>query len=145
MQLSKDVKITKVADASAAGTGEVTTTAVDMQGFEGVLFLVAAGAITATGVQSMNGAQGDSSGGAFDDLAGSKVDIADDDDNQAFFLDVFRPSDRFVRLEIQRATANSAFGEVYAIQYGGRTAAIDNNVTDEMTGLSLISPDEGTA
>lgn len=145
MQLSKDVKITKVKAASAAGQTAINSDAVDMEGFEGVVFLVTANAITATGVQSINAAQGDSSGGAFDDLEGSGITVADDDDGQAFFIDVFRPQDQFVRLEIARATADSVWGEIYAIQYGARKHPIDNNVTDEMTGLSLISPDEGTA
>lgn len=145
MNFSSEVKVTKVADASAAGQTAVNSTAVDMQGFEGVLFLVNAGAITAGGVQSINAAQGDTSGGTFDDLVGSKVVVADDDDDQAFWIDVYKPADRFVRLEIARATQDSAFGPIWAFQYEAGKKPVSNNVADTITGELHASPAEGTA
>jgi hypothetical protein len=144
MNLSKNVKLTKVKDASSAGQTAVNSDSVDMANWDGVIFFTNAGAITSTGVQSINLAQS-SDDSSFSDLAGTKVDIADDDDNQVFFLDVFRPVDRYVRLEIARATADSAFGPIYAIRYGPRVLPVNNNVTDVSTGETHISPAEGTA
>jgi len=143
--LSSDLKITKVKDASAAGVTAVNSDAVDMAGYESVLFLVNAGAITATGVQSINAAESDTVGGTYTDLAGSKVVVADDDDNQAFWVEVKRPLQRFVRLEIARATANSDFGPIWAFQYGPSVKPQVNNVTDLITGELWVSPAEGTA
>ena len=144
MNLSKNVKITKVKVATVAGTSAINSDSVDMAGYEGVLFFTTVLAITSGGLQSINGAQS-SDDSNFDDLLGSKVTIADDDDDQTFFLDIYRPEDRYVRLEVARATQNSAFGEIYAIRYGARELPVDNNVTDLVTGEQHSSPIEGTA
>lgn len=138
--LSKNVKITKVKDVSAAGQTAVNSDAVDMQGYAGVLFVLTAQAITAGGAQSINAAQSDTSGGTYADLSGSGITIADDADNTAFYLDVRNPGKRYVRLEIARATQNSAFGEIYAIQYGAQKAPVSNS-----NGELHVWPTEGTA
>lgn len=144
--LSDQVKITKVAAATAAGTSTINSSPVDMAGYDGVLFLVTAGAITAGGVQSMKAQQDTAVGmGAAADLAGTGITVADDDDNQSFWLDIKRPLERFVRCVISRATQNSAWGEIYAIQYRGRQFPVVNNVTDTITGEKWHAPAEGTA
>ena len=145
MVLSQHIKIIKVSNATVAGQGAINSTAVDMTGFEGVLFFVAPGAITGSGVQSINAAQDDASNGSFTDLTGTKVSVADDDDNQIFWLDVYQPSKRYVRLEIARATQNSAWGEIYAIMYGAKQLPLVNNITDTSTGELHLTPAEGTA
>ena len=145
MNLSTEVKLTKVKAASATGQTAINSDYVDMEGFEGVLFFVTALTIVSGGVQSINAAQDVASGGSYADLKGSKVVIADDDDDQSFFLDIYRPTKQFVRLEVARATQNSAFGEIYALQYGAKKRPIVQNVTDKVTGELHVSPDEGTA
>ena len=148
MLLSTEIAISKVKDASGAGQTGVNSDAVDMQGYEGVLFLVNAGAITSGGVQSINVAQSDDSGGSpddYSDLLGSKVTIADDDDNQLFFVEVKNPQKRYVRLEIARATQDSAFGPIYAFLYGAKIRPVNNNVANTITGEVHIGPAEGTA
>lgn len=144
--LADHTKITKVKDASAAGQTAINSTPVDMAGYDGVLFLVNAGTIVSGGVQSIKAQQDTAVGmGAAADLAGSSITIADDDDNQAFWLDVKRPLERFVRVTISRATQNSDFGPIWAIQYRGRTFPVSNNVTDTITGEKWEAPAEGTA
>lgn len=144
--LSDNVKITKVKDASAAGQTAINSTPVDMAGYDGVLFLVNAGTIVTGGVQSMKAQQDTAVGmGTAADLTGSNIAIADDDDNQTFFLDIKRPLERFVRVSISRATQNSDFGPIWAIQYRGRTFPVVNNVTDTITGEKWEAPAEGTA
>src|SRR5690606_20784853 len=98
MNLSKNVKITRVSNAVAAGTTDVNSSVVDMANFEGVLFVVAFGAITAGAVTSILAQQGAASN--LSDaaaLANSGVAVADDDDNQIFYLDIYRPQERYVR------------------------------------------------
>jgi len=144
--ISDNVKITKVKDASAAGQTAIDSTPVDMAGYDGVLFVTNAGAITAGGAQSMKAQQDTVVGmGSAADLEGSSITIADDDDNQAFYLDIKRPKERFVRVRISRATQDSAFGPIWAIQYRGRNYPVVNNVADTMTGEKWESPAEGTA
>lgn len=142
---SEDIKITKVADATAAGVTAVNSTGVDMADYWGVLFLVNAVAITAGGLQSINAAQGLTLGGTYDDLLNSKVTIADDDDDQAFWVEIVRPTDRFVRLEIARSTQNSAFGPIWAFRYKAGKRPQTNNVLDTITGELWQTPAEGTA
>lgn len=144
--LSDSVKITKVSAATAAGTSVINSSVVDMQGYDGCLFVVTAGAIVAGGVQSLKVQQDAAVGmGAAADLAGTGLTVADDDDNQVFWLDVKRPGERYLRLVISRATQNSAWGEIYAIQYRGRQLPVSNNVVDTITGEKHESPAEGTA
>lgn len=145
MALSEKIVIKKVKAASVAAQTAINSDPVDMAGFEGVLFVVAAGTITTGGAQSINAAQDDASNGSFTDLAGTKVTVADDDDGQIFWLDVYQPSKRYVRLEIARATQDSAFGEIYAILYGGKQLPAVNNIDDTSTGELHITPAEGTA
>ena len=144
--LGDAVKITKVANATAAGTSAINSSVVDMQGYDGCLFLTTAGAITAGGVQSLKVQQDEAVGmGAAADLAGTNITVADDDNNQSFWLDVKRPRERYLRLVISRATQNSVWGEIYAIQYRGRSLPVSNNVTDTITGEKHESPAEGAA
>lgn len=145
--LSERVKVVKVKDLTAAGLTVVQSSGVSLAGYNGVLFVVTVQAIAAGGVQSINAQQSDDDGSAdaYNDLEGTKVDIADDDDNQVFFVDVFEPEKEYARLQLNRATANSAFGEVYAILYDPKEVPVDNNRTDEITGEAHVSPAEGTA
>lgn len=144
--LADSVKITKLANETAAGTSTINSAVVDMAGYDGCLFLTNAGAITAGGVQSLKVQQDTAVGmGAAADLLGTGLTVADDDDNQAFWLDVKRPRERYLRLVILRATQNSAWGPIWAIQYRGRALPIVNNVTDTITGEKHESPIEGTA
>ena len=145
MNLSTEIKLTKVKVASSAAQTAINSDAIDMAGWEGVMFFTTVLAITSAAVTSINAAQSITSGGSYADLKGSKVVIADDDDNQSFFLDIYRPTKQFVRLEVARATQDSAFGEIYALQYGPRKRGIVQNVTDKVTGELHVSPDEGTA
>ena len=144
--LSDNVKITKVKDASAAGQTAINSDPVDMAGYDGVLFVTNAGAITGSGVQSIKAQQDTVVGmGTAADLEGSSIAIADDDDNQGFYLDIKRPKERFVRAVISRATQDSAFGPIWAIQYRGRSFPVTNNVANVLTGEKWESPAEGTA
>lgn len=132
---SENIKITKVADyASSAGTA-VDGTALDMSGFEGVIFV--ARIATANAGNYLKAQEGDTSSPTAD-LAGSKVAAASD--GQVVVLEVRKPKKRYIRCNIVRAGANTVTGDVYAIQYGNRTPPNTNG--DVRVGLE--SPDAGT-
>lgn len=139
-QLSNDVKITKVADHTAAGTTAVNSTGVDMAGYEGVLFVTSFG--TAAADNTVNAAQGLTSGGTYDDLLGTSVASGTSDED--VWIDVYRPIDRFVRLEAARGTS-STLESIWAIQYGGRVQPVDNTTSGTIIGEAHTSPAEGTA
>lgn len=137
--LSGQIKITKVADHTAAGTTAVNSSSVDMANYEGVLFLTSFG--TAATDNSVNAAQS-SDDSSFDDLLGTKTGATASDED--VWLDIYRPSDRYVRLEAVRTTS-STLESIYAIQYGPKKLPVDNTTTGTIIGEAHVSPAEGTA
>jgi hypothetical protein len=140
MNLSKMVKVSKVIAAQAAGTGTTNGTTLDMQGFEGVMFVGGAMGTADAGnyFKLQQGEQSDLSDAA--DLEGTKVTPGDNGD--AINLDLYRPQERYVRVVAVRG-ASSTLGDVYAIQYTGRKPPISDD--SAIDGELHVSPDEGTA
>jgi len=136
--LSEETKITKVADAAAADTTAVTGASVDMDGWDGVLFLTSLGTAAANNAMHAEQSADDS---AFADLEGSEVDVGASDEDQ--FIDIQRPSDRYVRPVVLRGTS-SACGDVWAIQYRGSQVPQSNVTSGTINGKQLVSPAEGT-
>lgn len=147
--LSQETKITRHSNAVAAGTTDISpANGIDMQGFDGVLFIVPFGAITATAVTSIKAQQStavDGTGDAFADIAGTAVTVADDDDNKIAYLDVVRPTERFVRLVVDRGTANAVVDGIIAIQYKARSKPTTHDATTVLGGELHEDKAEGTA
>jgi len=146
MNLSKNVKITPAItpDNGAAGTTDINGAALDMSGFEGVLIEGVMGGITPNAVTSLKAQQGAASNlsdGA--DLEGTGQDIADDDDNKTFYIDLYKPAERYVRLVVDRGTANAVVASATYIQYGPRTKPVTHGTN--VSGELHASPAEGTA
>jgi hypothetical protein len=139
MNLSKDCKLTKVLAAAASAGTALNTAEVDMLGFEGVMFFGRIATVNAANFANL--AQSSVSGGTFLDLAGTKVVPGDDADS--FLIDVYKPSDRYVRCEIDRGGANTATGDVYALQYGASKRPVSHGATIDAE--THVSPAEGTA
>ena len=145
LSLNRNTKISRVLDAQAAGTTDENSSAVDMQGWEGVLFVALFGTLTATQATAIKAQQATSLTGTFSDLAGTKVGpLADGDSNKALALDVKNPRERYVRCVVDRSTADAVIDGVVAIQYGPRKmpTADDSTVA---AAKSHTSPAEGTA
>jgi hypothetical protein len=148
MNLSQHTKVSSAVTptAGAAGTSDINGTTLDMSGFEGVMVVVRMGAITSGAVTSIKMQQGAASGmGDAADLAGTGQTIADDDDEQIFIIDLFRPTERYVRLVVDRGTQNAVVSSAHYIQYGPREMPTEMNATDAVTYERHISPAEGTA
>jgi hypothetical protein len=147
MQLSYAAKTSLVITptAGAAGTTDIEGTSVDMQGFEAVLFTVIMGAITANAVTALKVQQSDDDGAAdaYSDLEGTSQTIGDGDDGEVFYVDVFRPSKRYVRLYIDRATQNAVVAAAIAQQYHCREQPVTHGTG--VQGETHVSPAEGTA
>ena len=80
-----DWKLSLAKAATAAGTDDtLLTSAINMAGYEGVLFFTTFGTITATAVTSIKVQQSSDDGvaDAYGDLAGTAVAVAADDDGQ---------------------------------------------------------------
>lgn len=141
--LLDDVKITKLNDASAAGTSVINSAVVDMAGYDGVVFLTSTGTVLATGTATVKVQQDTAVGmGAAADLLGTSQAFIDTDDNKSVAVDVKRPLERYLRLVITRATANSDWGPIWALQYRARKLPITQGLDKSEQHLSPI---EGTA
>jgi hypothetical protein len=140
-QLSNNVKFTLVKAAQTAATTDVATDIIDMQGYEGVMFF---GTIATANAANYIYAQQDtaSNGATMADLEGTKVVAAAN--GEVVWLDIFKPSKRYIRAYIERGGASTATGDFYAIQYNGRVGLETNLVTNKFIGELHISPDEGT-
>lgn len=101
--------------ASTAANGNI----VDMSGWSGVLFVLALGAVD--GTQDMK-AQGDDAVGfgSPTDITGAAItQVAATGDDKIYILDVWRPTERFVRAVVTNgAGAVADFQCVLTIRYG---------------------------
>ena len=138
-QLSNGCKITKVQDHTGAATTAVNSTSVDMAGYEGVIFITSFGTAAADNTAEVSQSADNSS---FSDLAASQVASGTSDED--VWIDVYRPSDRYVRLEVARGTS-STLESIWAIQYGAKSQPVDNTTSGTIVGELHIAPAEGTA
>ncbi len=139
-------QVLRVMNAQAAGTSDQNGTVVDTMDYEGVCFVAAFGALTATQVTKIKAQQGALSDGTdMADLEGSAVGpMADADSNELLILDVYRPAERYVRCVVDRDTANAVIDGVIAILYGPRIMPVTQGSTVSASEIS-VSPAEGTA
>lgn len=146
MNLSKNVKISTAITptAGAAGTTDISGTTLDMLGFDGVLIVVRFGTITSgavTSIKAQQGAASDLSDAA--DLAGTGQNIADTDDDKTFYIDLYRPAERYVRVVVDRGVQNAAVASAEYFQYGAKEAPVSHGA--DVSGELHVSPAEGTA
>ena len=146
-QLPNEVKTVLCKTAVAAGATDITdATVIDMANYEGVRFIFAFGAITSGAATSVGAAALDTSSPTpgTDDLEGSKITVADTADDTIFILDINRPSQRYVRPFVKRATQNAVVNSIIAELYGPRVKPVTKDTT--VTSQELhVSPANGTA
>ena len=141
MNLSKHVKLTRVKVGQGTAGTAVDSDSVDMKGFEGVMFFGMFETVHASNFANAAQSSDDGVADAFADLLGTKITPGSDDDS--FLIDIFRPRERYVRCEIDRAGADSIMGEIYAIQYGAKAKPTTHGTTTDAE--THISPAEGLA
>jgi hypothetical protein len=141
--------LTKISTAitptnGAAGTSDIYGTILDMHGFRGVMVVVRFGAITGGAVTSIKMQQDDAAGGGtMADLEGTGQTVADNDDDETFYIDLYEPQERYVRLVVDRGTQNAVVASAEYIQYDPMEAPTSHG--SGVSGELHISPDEGTA
>lgn len=141
----RDYKAIRVSNAVVVGTSTITTATVDMAGWDGVVFAVLFGTITdgTPAIKARQGQAANMSDGA--DLLGTLTSLAVTDDNKVALLEVSRPQDRYVDLQIVRGGATGAVIDgVLAWQYNGRKQPITQDVSVGAVEYHS-SPIEGTA
>lgn len=147
INLSTMVEVQVAALAAAAGTSTITSDAIDLQAFDACMFLVPFGTITAGAVTSFKIQQSSDDGvtDGYSDLAGSSVTVADTQSGKVAYIDVVRPTKRYLKLVISRATQNSVVNNVLALKYIGHKQPVTQGATVMTASEISVSPAEGTA
>lgn len=102
--------------------GDVFTDGVDMEGYDGCLFIVASGVMTGPGADINLQIQQSDDDGATDAYAdvGSPLTILGASPGMLAVADVIRPAQRWLRGRLTWDITNSEPNGVIAIRYGGR-------------------------
>ncbi len=140
--LAENVKITQVLGNQTAATSSKGSSVVDMQGYDGVLFVasLSVGHSSTNFIKAQQGPSTTTSG--FADLLGSKV-LCTAGQLQAW-LDIYRPRERYVRCVVARG-ASSVIYPMWAYQYNLRKPFETNVTAGTINGEVHVSPAEGTA
>lgn len=140
MNLSKDVKITKVVANTSTGTTTINGSTLDMNSFDGVMFCASIGSAAANnGIKAQQGQASNMSDAA--DLANTQV--LSNGTQTELVLDIYKPLERYVRVAVVRGTT-TVIDAVWAIQYQSAKKP-QNNVTAAQAAETWASPAEGTA
>lgn len=122
MSLLKNVKVTPVSPAAAAGTTEVLSSVLDMSGFDGVMFIALLGDVTTASVLTLT-AKGNSASSTNSPTPVAQVATAaftadgTSADDKALVVDVYDPMLRYVFASLTRTAANAVVNGIVAIQY----------------------------
>lgn len=139
--LTEQCKFTYISDYATASTTDVTATAVDMAGYEGVVFVVKIGVAAANNILK---AQQSADNSTFADLEGTGVTSGTSPSYEQLVLDILHPTDRYVRPYMTLDTS-SAIDSILAIQYRHRDLPVENTVSGTMLCEQHHAPAEGTA
>lgn len=130
LNLSNAIKVTPVMNAVSAGTGDTQSgSIIDMQGFDGVIFVAQLGTVTSGGVATL-GVQSNTANSTSGmatltaPVATAYTDVGGANSNGVIIADCYRPQKRYLRPQLTRATANIVINNIYAIQYTARTEPV---------------------
>lgn len=149
LNFGKECQIIRLhAPAAAAATDITDCSVIDTAGFDSCCVIVGFGAIVAGAATSVKLQQADDSGGSpddFDDIAGTSITVADDQDNKLVYLDYHRPQKRYLKPIISRATQNSTVDLVIGVLYNGNSAPVTQGATVMAASETHMGASEGTA
>jgi hypothetical protein len=130
-----------------AGTSNQNGTAIDTLGFDGICFVVSYGALTANQVTQAKAQQGALSNGSdASDIANSHTTLlTDGQSNTLQVIDIYRPTNRYVRPVVLRGTANAVINGIIAILYHTETAPPVLPADQASAPVVLNQPALGTA
>lgn len=136
--LSEQVKLTKVSDYAATATTAVTSTAVDMQGYDSVLFITSIGTAATTNTMHVEGGQDNTN---FTDMASTDLSVGSSDED--LWIDVKGTTNRYMRVVVDRDKTTTC-ESIWAIQYDARSVPVDNTTAGTIYGEKHVRPIAGT-
>lgn len=113
----------------ASGTADVSSKVIDTKGFNAVAIVVHCATIAASAVTDIYLQHADAASDADTltngaDVADTSLAIADDDDNQAFVIEVIKPTKRFLQLKVNKDATNAWAGSAIAFLYNADEAPV---------------------
>ncbi len=135
--LSEECKVTTVASV-ATGTSTITSSAIDMAGYDGCLFIVRLGSPATN--NNIRVSQCDTTGGSYAELEGTLVGNHATDN--PLIVDIKRPREQFLKYIVTRGTT-STIDVVAVIQYRSRSRAVSQPSGTQIE--RWHAPAEGTA
>lgn len=147
MQLTQNEKIEEVNAPVAAGSSiDDNSDILDMQGWDGVVFIVPITDSAATGVAALtveqNTANSDTGMAALSGAQATATCAVNDDLNDTLLIvDVYKPRERYVQGVVTSTTANIAFGNTIAIRYKGKKLPVAQGASVQDI-AQVVSPAE---
>ena len=122
MNLSTDIKVTVVAASAVAAQTEVLSSVLDMQGYDGVMFIALTGDVTTACVLTLTAKGNSASSTSSPTPVTQKATTAftadgTSADDKALIVDVYQPRLRYMFASLTRTAANAVVGGIIAIQY----------------------------
>jgi hypothetical protein len=132
--LVKDCEFVYIEPEATAGTSTLTSDVVDLQGWDGCLFIALTGDATSGTVLTLaalgNTANSTSGAVAITGASASYTSTsATDADNKMLLVDVVRPLKRYAHVTLTRATQNCVCNGIIAIKYRGAKAPITQSAS----------------
>lgn len=139
--ISTTAKIRGIAATTTAGTSTVTSSAIDMAGFETAEALAKFGTAAADNTLKAQQSDDDGVADAYSDLAGTLVGVGASDE---YVWLAVKPTKRYVKFLALRGTS-STLDDLVAFQGGAREMPVDNTIAGTIHGEAHAWPAEGTA
>lgn len=140
--LSNEALIAASIATTGAGTSPVTSSAIDMAGYENVFVLVKFGTAAANNVLKAQQSSDDAATDAYSDLEGTASGVGSSD--ELVWIDIKRPSKRYVKIIATPGTSSTIDAGI-SFRYGARQLPVDNTTSGTIYGEQFVSPAEGTA
>jgi len=115
---------------------------IDMAGYEGVIFITSVEDAMSGGIATMTIEQNSANSGAgmvvLADAVATLTSGADDDLNgKQLAIDIYQPTERYLRVNRTSSGANIAYGSVIAILYGARKLpVVDDGTVGHLVAVS---------
>jgi len=126
---TENLRFDYVEAAATAGTSDLTSDILDMEGYDGVVFVAITGDVTSGSVLRLRPWQNTANSTSsptpvqLSCTAGFTAG-ATDADHKLLAVDVLRPSMRYVYAVLERDTENAVVNGILAIRYRARSAAV---------------------
>jgi len=143
--LLKNVWVGRVNDGEADATGTYYSDILDLSGYEGVMFIAKFEDVDNAAVLTLSAQQSETNAaGGMSDLSGDATHTAtdaDEADDDLLVLDVYRPTERYVRAKVVVATQAAELESIIAVKYHRKKVPVTQGAT-VMDSDTLVSPAE---